>query len=170
MNRKEAFEVLNLEVKEAERVCFEDYYDDPETEQAVATFKRAVERLKQPLTIAEFLRWEEGVEYECSSGKYRVVDGELFHYWNITKDYEPVSVYLTPSNILNMRGAEKVEPVQKYRIPLPDLVTTDGKQQYLSERNGRWFASRLTSDLKQEWTEDELYRIPTAYRGYAMGV
>lgn len=166
MNREEAFKVLNFEVEEAEIVCLEDYYDVSEKEQAGA-FIRAVERLKQPLTLAEFLGWEEGVEYKCLSGKYKVVDGELLYYWSIMKDYKPASIFLDRSNILTMREAEKVEHKKKYRIPLPNLITTDGMQQYLTEKDGYWFASRLTAILKQEWTEDELYKIPKAYRGFA---
>ena len=126
-----------------------------------------VEKLREPLTLAEFLGWEEGVEYEYWSGKYKIVDGELLYYWNMTKDYEPAKVYLNRSSIQTMREAEKVEHEKQYRIPLPNLITTDGKQQYLTERDGCWFACRLTEGLKQEWTEDEFHGIPTAYLGYA---
>ena len=163
MNREEAFEVLNFEVEEAKVVHLEDYYDASKKARAGA-FIGAVERLKQPLTLAEFLGWEEGAEYMCLAGKYKVEDGELLHYSNVMQDYWPAKVYLNHSRTLAMRRAKRVKPKKKYRIPLPNLITTDGMQQYLTEKDGHWFASRLTDNLKQEWTEDELDSIPGAYR------
>ena len=156
MNREEAMKIIKNN-----RPIYRDWQEE---------FDEAVERLKQPLTLAEFLGWEEGVEYMCLAGKYKVVDGELLRYRNVIQDYWPVKVHLNRSNILAMRGAKKVEYKKKYRIPLPNLITTDGMQQYLTEKDGHWFASRLTDNLKQEWIEDELDSVPGAYQIYAREV
>ena len=164
MNRQEALEVIKRKkwaYYSSERSLYRGVMKE---------YDEAAKVLEQPITLAEFLGWEEGVEYKCLSGKYKVVDGELLYYWNLTQEYEPAKAYLNRSNILVMRQAEKVEHKKKYRIPLPNLITTDGMQQYLTEKNGCWFASRLNETLKQEWTEDEYHRIPTAYWGYGKEV
>lgn len=46
------------------------------------------------------------------------------------------------------------------RVPLPGLKTTDGAPQYLSWRGGVWFASRLRSDLRQQFTDGDLDSAP----------
>lgn len=59
---------------------------------------------------------------------------------------------------------------EKYIVPLPNLITTDGEQQYITERGGRWFACRRTEHLRQTWTKGQLYQIPKEYRDYAVEV
>ena len=61
------------------------------------------------------------------------------------------------------RGKEK-----RYIIPLPGLVTTDGRQQYLTHKNGQFFASRRNKDLRQTWKEEHLCYVPEQYRIYAV--
>ena len=55
----------------------------------------------------------------------------------------------------------------RYIIPLPHLVTTGGKQQYLTH-NGSFFASRRDKKLRQTWKEEHLKYIPEEYRKYAI--
>lgn len=55
-----------------------------------------------------------------------------------------------------------------YIVPLPWLVTTDGQQQYLTNRKGKWFACRRRSDLRQTWKEEHLGYIPEVYRQFAV--
>ncbi|BAP85505.1 hypothetical protein LOOC260_109660 [Paucilactobacillus hokkaidonensis JCM 18461] len=65
------------------------------------------------------------------------------------------------------------EDEKRYRIPLPNLKTSDGYQQYLSrksKRNGHWFASRRQSNLIQAFTKAEVEQAPEAYRQYAVGL
>lgn len=59
---------------------------------------------------------------------------------------------------------------EKYIVPLPGLITTDGEQQYITERDGRWFACRRTEHLTQTWTKGQLHQIPEEYRKYAVEV
>ena len=58
---------------------------------------------------------------------------------------------------------------ERYIIPLPHLVTTDGEQQYLTH-NGSFFASRRDKELRQTWKEEHLKYIPEEYRKYAVEV
>lgn len=57
---------------------------------------------------------------------------------------------------------------KRFIIPLPWLVTTDGKQQYLTNKDGYFFASRRDENLKQIWKEEWLKVIPEFYRQFAV--
>ena len=59
-----------------------------------------------------------------------------------------------------------IEPEQLYYIPLPDLETSDGKQQVLSKRD-TYFASRPNEKLKQRYTKEEIAQVPEIYKYYA---
>lgn len=58
---------------------------------------------------------------------------------------------------------------ERYIIPLPHLVTTDGEQQYLTH-SGNFFASRRDKKLRQTWKKEHLKYIPEEYRKYAVEV
>ena len=49
---------------------------------------------------------------------------------------------------------------KKYMVALDGLVTTDGAKQYLTNKNGKWFASRRMSGLHQDFTDKELNAAP----------
>lgn len=88
------------------------------------------------------------------------------------------SGYTDDSDINMIEGAiayaktplgDREEP-KRYIVPLPGLVTTDGEQQYLTNKSGRFFASRRNKDLRQTWKEEHLCHVPEQYRGYAVEV
>ena len=56
------------------------------------------------------------------------------------------------------------EEEKRYIFPLPGLITTDGDQQYLTQKGGHWFACRRKKNLRQTWTEKEIVWIPEEYR------
>lgn len=62
------------------------------------------------------------------------------------------------------------EEEKRFIVPLPGLVTTDGKQQYLSHKDGHFFASRRKKKLRQTWKEKDLIYVPEEYRKYAVEV
>lgn len=64
---------------------------------------------------------------------------------------------------LDERGMET-----RYIIPLPRLKTTDGEQQYLTQKSKNWFACRRTPNLRQTWKEEHLKYVPKEYRKYAV--
>lgn len=67
--------------------------------------------------------------------------------------------------------AVEVEKEKLYRIPLKGLITTDGHQQYLTGKAGRYFASRRDYHLKQTFTQTELdNNVPACYREQAKPV
>jgi hypothetical protein len=62
---------------------------------------------------------------------------------------------------------EEREDERRFIVPLPELVTTDGKQQYLTHKDCKFFASRRDETLQQIWKEEHLELIPEQYRQFA---
>ena len=74
---------------------------------------------------------------------------------------------------LVVKGLEAVEVEKEklYIIPLKGLITTDGHQQYLTGKVGRYFASRRNYSLKQTFTQTEVdNNVPACYREWAKPV
>ena len=61
-----------------------------------------------------------------------------------------------------------LEDEKMFIIPLPGLVTTDGKQQYLTHRDNTFFACRREKELRQIWKEEHLKFVPEVYRQFAV--
>lgn len=57
---------------------------------------------------------------------------------------------------------------KRFIIPLPNLITTDGEQQYLSHNYVSFFASKRNKSLKQIWKEEYLKFVPEIYRRFAV--
>ena len=57
---------------------------------------------------------------------------------------------------------------ERFIVPLPGLVTTDGQQQYLTNKGGTWFASRRAESLRQTWKWEHLDYIPEVYKKFAV--
>lgn len=49
---------------------------------------------------------------------------------------------------------------KRYLVELDGLVTTDGAKQYLTNKDGKWFASRIQPSLHQAFTDEELKLAP----------
>ena len=74
-------------------------------------------------------------------------------------------------NIVTEFAATKPEDrkdEKRFIIPLPGLVTTDGKQQYLTHKDCKFFASRRDETLQQIWKEEHLKFVPEIYRQLAV--
>ena len=65
--------------------------------------------------------------------------------------------------LMNTPPEEWCEP-KRYIFPLPGLITTDGKQQYLTYSRGTWFACRRNKGLRQTWKEEHIKFVPEKYR------
>ena len=57
---------------------------------------------------------------------------------------------------------------KRFIIPLIGLITTDGKQQYLTKKDGYFFASRRDETLRQTWKEEHLRFVPDVYVQFAV--
>ena len=49
---------------------------------------------------------------------------------------------------------------KKYLVELDGLVTTDGAKQYLTKKDGKWFACRRMPGMHQDFTDEELNAAP----------
>lgn len=65
--------------------------------------------------------------------------------------------------LMNTPPEEWYEP-KRYIFPLPGLTTTDGEQQYLTQKGKHWFACRRNKDLRQTWKEEHIKYVPEEYR------
>lgn len=72
-----------------------------------------IEKLRQPPTLAEFLGWEEGVEYDYCNARFRIKNGVLERRftdaYNVDRYWELAEERLTDSRINELRQAKKVE-------------------------------------------------------------
>lgn len=59
----------------------------------------------------------------------------------------------------------EVEKEPKYRVPLPNLNSDNGKQ-FITYKNSKWFACAHCNNLQQEFTEVELANLPEPYCDY----
>lgn len=49
---------------------------------------------------------------------------------------------------------------KRYLVELDGLVTTDNAQQYLTKKDGKWFACRRMPGMHQDFTDEELNAAP----------
>ena len=117
----------------------------------------------EKLKSTDFLDWESTMLYSMAN----MANGATAMMLVASKRMAQITDSLQRlSDALNRMQKEK-----KFVISLPDLKTTDGETQYLSLKNGCWFASRKNTRLKQRFTESELHEIvPRFYQSLAIEV
>lgn len=104
MNRQEALNKLqeyydwNYDV--------EEYSEEYEKEQK-QNLEDIIKYLKQPITLADFLGWEEGVEYKNWGSRYKIIDNELYLFSDKTSEWK-MSEY--NSDFASFKQAEKIQP------------------------------------------------------------
>ncbi|MCH4000692.1 MAG: DUF1642 domain-containing protein [Lacticaseibacillus paracasei] len=49
---------------------------------------------------------------------------------------------------------------KRHLVELDGLVTTDGAKQYLTKKDGKWFACRRMPGMHQDFTDEELNKAP----------
>ena len=134
------------------------------------------EKVAVPKYVAEWIEWnkETGADLQTALKCYRHycdntnaysddVYGKKAVQWYVDNPYKFIQAY---------EKGYTIEPEQLYYIPLPDLETSDGKQQVLSKRKNhtRYFACCPSKKLKQRYTKEELEQVPEAYKPYATPV
>ena len=80
--------------------------------------------------------------------------------WYVNNQYKFIQAY---------ENGYTIEPEQLYYIPLPDLETSDSKQQVLSKHKNYacYFACCPSKKLKQRYTKEELEQVPEIYKQFA---
>lgn len=108
MNRQEALKKLqkyydwNYDVEE---------YSEEYKEEQQQNIEDIIEYLKQPISLTDFLGWEEDVAYNVLGGRYKMVDNKL--YWF---DERFNKWYLSDhkDNFTDFQQAKKIQPKKYY--------------------------------------------------------
>ena len=160
MNRKEALEKL-------ENYFFWDFYDeeyDKETEQNhKQNLEGIIKYLKQPVSLADFLGWEEDVEYKIWSDRYKIIDNKL-HLFDHELSKWKTSCY--NDDFADFKRAKKVQP-EKYYLRLKEKyrnfygITNNLIYFNLNKKTKENFLSSLKcfGEYQTQFTKEEIEEI-----------
>ena len=133
MTREEAMNII-----ESNRV----YYREWKREE----FDEALDRLKQPITLAEFLGWEEGKEYRRGGNILKV---EANHLLDKRPNGQFFNTNCTTAELIDLRNATKYEPKYYAKIKGWELVNTG---EYYFAQNYPSNRFYITDDLDPEFS------------------
>ena len=111
MKREEAIKQIRKRVS-MEREYRQQFYSIVE----------ALERLEQPLTLAEFLGWEEGIEYIRGGNIFKVEGNHLLNKLPDGQFYNPKC---TSVELIYLRNATKYVPKYYAKIKGWELIPSD---------------------------------------------
>ena len=80
-----------------------------------------IERLRDPITLADFLGWEEDVEYKKGGNVCMVSGGELYIKYIDEDDWYKVGYSWNESNVEEFRNCKKVEQKETKEELLDEL-------------------------------------------------
>ncbi|MFP5493132.1 hypothetical protein ACLGL2_00810 [Parvimonas sp. G1641] len=157
MNRQEALNKLkeyydwNYDV--------EEYSEEYEKNQK-QNLEDIIKYLKQPITLADFLGWEENVEYKVWGDRYKIIDNKLYRKLSKWK----TSCY--NDNFTDFQQAEKIQP-KKYYLKLKDKycnfykITKGLDYLNFNEKTDCFFISNFTSfdKYKTQFTLEEIEEL-----------
>ena len=92
------------------------------------------------------------------------------HRYNFLEELPDEFLSLLTEYILTPFEKRGEVKVAYYRIPLPNLFTTNEQQQYLTFKDDTYFASKFNEKLKQTFNEEELENVPKFYRELAVKI
>lgn len=74
--------------------------------------------------------------------------------------------------LTHMKYGYEIEEVPMWKVPIKNLVTSDGNQQYLTfdPKSLKYFASRKNEKLKQTFNGKELNELPGNFKKYAVKI
>ena len=111
MNRKEIIIQIQDKLNKAYMLK-----DREEADKIIKSIFDDVDKLKRPITLAEFLGWEEDTEYEFSNYIFKIKDDTLYEFHHVKNIFEPSCLRLCSGNINMLRQAQKNE--KKYFLVL----------------------------------------------------
>lgn len=131
---------------------------------------------KRSLVVPQFVAdWyeknKEFLEYSIYSSTVSIHDkSDASEKLNEFEDWLNTSANNGYEVLTHMKYGYKVEEVPSWEIPLPGLLTSDGRIQFLSYDSveKRYFASRRNKKLKQTYTKKQLKEVPYEYYKYAV--
>lgn len=141
MTREEAMKIIK-----ENRPNYRDWQEE---------FDEALDCLKQPITLAEFLGWEEGKEYRRGGNILKVEANHLLEKLTIRTF---VNTCCTTAELIDLRNATKYEPKYYAKIKGWELVNT---AEYYFVQNYPSSRLYITDDLdpnfsmftKTEWAK-----------------
>lgn len=80
---------------------------------------------------------------------------EAFRYLFVSRKKEDLKRIMK-----SVRNGYTVKKEKRYLVALDGLVTTDGAKQYLTKKDGKWFACRRMPGMHQDFTDEELNKAP----------
>ena len=92
------------------------------------------------------------------------------HRYNFLEELPDEFLSLLTEYILTPFEKRGEVKVAYYRIPLPNLFTTNDQQQYITFKDDTYFASKFNKKLKQTFNEEELECVPKFYRDLAVKI
>ncbi|QUY64278.1 hypothetical protein GUI37_01585 [Helcococcus kunzii] len=150
MNKKQAIECLEVHAEELKRRGFEDVH-----------LRQVMEHLQQPISLAEFLGWEEGVEYEEVYGdRFIIEDDSLYKTYDTSfddgyKTSRTTGFDWSVGNIEWLRKAKKVEPKQKLKAyHVKDDYSYNCLMKELEEQGYMWGFYKKATEL-DAWRDYE---------------
>lgn len=125
MNRKEAIQVI-----EENRIHYRDWNQEE--------FDKAIEKLKEPITLSDLLGWEEEVEYEYDDIRYQIENGKLFYFINLFDEWHQVDYSWSDTNIKNLQQATKGKTSRKDELldELNKLAASERINEIIEELRG----------------------------------
>ena len=92
------------------------------------------------------------------------------HRYNFLEELPHEFLSLLTEYILTPFEKRGEVEVKYYKIPLPNLFTTNEQQQYVTFKDDTYFASKFNEKLKQTFNEQELEDVPKFYRNLAIKI
>ena len=104
---------------------------------------------------------EEPKKVVLTKEQAKIVEGAHEYVWPATYISDHIVNSLLENQMMDAYvNGYTVEKEKKYMVELDGLVTTDGVKQYLTKKDGKWFACRKTLVMYQSFTDKELNEAP----------
>lgn len=113
MNRQEALKKLQNYIDWS---LYDEEYDEETGQKQKQNLEDIIKYLKQPITLIDYLGWEEDVEYDVLDERYKVVDKKL--YWFDDRYNEWLISFLN-KELIEFQKAKKIQP-KKYYLELKE--------------------------------------------------
>lgn len=160
MNREEALKII-----EENRIFYRDYKKEQ--------FDEALEYLKQPIKISDFLEMEEGVIYTDGAAYYKIQNNSIFYkikgkiqqVWTLSGYNDYLNVYNKFRELEKVGGKRNNLILKKGYIKLFDLQDNE-KYLTVDTQDGTIFNSKYATDnskYQAQFTIEEIEEIKRNY-------
>ena len=76
-----------------------------------------IENLKRPITLANFLGWEENAEYKVLKDRYKMINNKLYYFNNVSNRWITSAFNEKFDDFTDFQQAKKIQP-KKYNLIL----------------------------------------------------